>query len=298
MDKEKILKFISDGLAPELLAKLNTYRFGDFDSKFQNLIRIMLLLIEKAENNRGTFYHSIKSRVLKGLPHILKSEETVNKFVDILKTDSVPNYVNISTLVREFIISIEDKDIAFNEHETNFDEYQFQKKLKEVNNSFLTKSIEEKLDYEIILSNFYNCVDTLGKERKIFIQDDAIEQFRNYILENPTEYLRYFIRPYYSGPNNTDYEYYLHVPEPFYKQIFKLDSDFDSFLAHSQSVVGSNLITDIESFIEKLDKVDDSREKTVLLFSRKINMDTDRTVKLQYDQHKWIRPECKPNNYS
>lgn len=257
MENNKINKYIEEGKEKELLDKLMIYSFDEFNPQMQNLLKILLVMIEKARDPIAPHQFFYKA-VLTVLPEIIAVNEKLTAFVALLKLESLSPYQQTSFLVREFIIGVEDS--KFNEAEykeekiTQVQLSVFKTEMSKLNVFFLEKAIAQRLEHNQIMSIFYSCVSRLEAERKIIISIEAITLLRKYLLLNPEGYVKNFIRPLYSGSINNGFpEYFLHVAEPFYAQIFDLEFSFESFLEVArEKKIDEKLVNDVEAFYKKI----------------------------------------------
>lgn len=295
MDDTKIITYIAEGKERELLDKLSLYSFETFDVRLKNFLKILLILLEKANDviaPRQLIYKSI----LNILPILLSKKEELDEFTVLLKSLSLTPNVKTAYLVRELIIGVEDKkfdDAEYEEEKISNEQLEnFKKEMIGVNISFLKNAIEQKFNHDNILCLFYNCVEKLEAERRIVINDEAIILFRDYLKSYPTEYIEGFIRPLFSGGINDNFpEYYLHVAEPFNTQIFDDEFSFENFLNLAKSKeVDNYLIDDVERFYEELNykKVIDGNKSIQIK-----NPLNTYGLELKYKKHRNVRPELR-----
>lgn len=309
MEKSKIEEYIENGLELELLDKLNSYVISGFDNTCENLIKTLIILQEKAKIDWRQPNQALVNIITKILPDVLKTQDDLQKFLQIIR-DSAEPFEKISYLNRQFIIGIQDKDPKLSN--TGVSEKlleSFRSELKDLNLYFLKKAISIKLSYETISTLFYNCVEKLEDERRIILIDEAIEIYRSYLSADPKEYLISFIRPYYTGPNKLVIDYYLHVAEPFHKQIFSVEKvSFNDFINSSKERASDELINDIRNFYNKvLDINAKDPDGRVILYSKEMESptfvsfngprDTGRDLKLNSNEHIGARKECLPPLY-
>lgn len=294
MERKKIEEYIDKGLEEDLLDKLNSYVIDSFDYRTKNLIEVLIILQEKSKVDWMKSNQALIKVILKILPELFVKEDYLNEFLLILKESAVKPYKNISFLIRQIIISIEDKDETLLRIASSLGQLKmFQEKLLQINIHFLSKAVTDEFRFNDIITIFYNCVNRLEAERKTIIDDKAIKIFRDYLTANPEEYLKTFIRPLYSGGINKNHaEYYLHVAEPFYPQIFKSDNAlFLKFLETSKSKVSDKeLIIDLKEFTSRLlnrPEVDGS--KTLMLKSEFF----PNGLELKSRNHVVVRPELR-----
>lgn len=296
MDKKIIYNAINEGNEKDLLDKLKAYQIDNYNNRLINMIKILLVLIEKGNDHitAQQYFHKV---ILNVLPQIVSQKTTEDEFVAMIKENAIPNYTYTSLIIRQLIIAIVDKGINaldYSENAITEEKIQgFKNALISINVAFLKIAIDNKFAHDDITSLFYSSVTTLEAERKTIIAQNAIDLYLQYLLKNPEDYLKGFIRPLYSGGNNKNYpEYFLHVAEPFHGQIFK-ENDFPitDFFKNARAVrVDENLVSDVESFYSKViakNSVDGN--KSLLLSNKGIN---DGLV-LKSNEHKNIRQELK-----
>jgi hypothetical protein len=296
MDKKIIYNAINEGNEKDLLDKLKAFQIDEYNNQLINMIKILLVLIEKGNDHitAQQYFHKV---ILNVLPQIVSEETTRKAFVEMIRENAIPNYAYTSTIVRQLIIAIIDRDIdtlQYSEDAITDEKIQsFKNALISINVGFLEIAILNKFIHDDIISIFYSCVATLEAERKTIIALSAIVLLRKYLLENPEDYLKGFIRPLYSGGINKNFpEYFLHVAEPFHGQIFD-KNDFpitDLFKNAREFGVDENLVSDVESFYFKvIDKKSIDGNKSLLLS----NKGTNDGLVLKSNEHRNIRPELK-----
>jgi hypothetical protein len=306
MENKQIEEYIEKGLELELLDKLNSYVIETFDARCENLIKILVILQEKAKIDWMQSNQALVNVIVKVLPNILESERDLARFIQLVKKNAVAPYQNISYLNRQFIIGIEDHDDKIINSGVSIKQLKsFQIELKKLNVHFLEEQIRTGNDYLTIIGLLYNCVEKLGEERKVILIKEALNSFRAYISSRSKDYLIHFIRPYYTGPNKSHFEYYYHVPEPFYEQIFPHeDFSFKDFIDKaSQQDIENNLIKDINEIHQRLQKIEKSEDdRKLAFFSEEMESigfkNLDRFLKLQSTEHIWARKECLPPSYT
>jgi hypothetical protein len=294
MDKKIIFNAIYEGNEKDLLDKLKAYQIDEYNNQLINLIKILLVLIEKGNDHITSqqYFHKV---ILSVLPQIVSEESTIKGFVEVIRENAIPNYAYTSTIVRQLIIAVIDRDIdtlQYSEDAITEDKIQsFKSALININVGFLDIAILNKFIHDDIISIFYSCVATLEAERKTIIALNAIDLLRKYLLENPEDYLKGFIRPLYSGGINKNFpEYFLHVAEPFHGQIFD-ENDFpitDFFKKARGGGVDEILVSDVERFYFKvIDKKSIDGNKSLLLG----NQSSQGDLVLKSNEHKNVRPE-------
>ncbi|RZK39060.1 MAG: hypothetical protein EOO90_20105 [Pedobacter sp.] len=294
MNNDIILKAIEDGNERGFLDKLRNYPIDDFNNQLKNLLKILLVLIEKSKDHISPQQYFYKV-IVKILPQIVSEKALEKEFVSIIKENSIPNYVYTSQIIRQLIIAIIDHEIdvsKYREGLVTFEDIKsFKHELISINVSFLEIAIYNGFNHDDITWLFYNSVINLERERKIILAPEAIEVFRKYLLKDPEDYLKGFIRPLYSGGINKNFpEYFLHVAEPFHAQIFD-DNDFSitDFFKNAKGLgIDENLVNDVESFYFKvIDKKSIDGNKSLLLSD---NGSYEGLV-LKSTGHRNIRPE-------
>ena len=215
----------------------------------------------------------------------------------IIKENAIPDYVYASQIIRQLIIAIIDREIDVIKYKegliTEENIQSFKRALISINVAFLEKAISNRLTHDDITWLFYSSVINLESERKIILAPEAINLFRQYLMSNPEEYIKGFIRPLYSGSiNNSFPEYFLHVAEPFNGQIFD-ENDFpitDFLKKARESGIDENLVSDVESFYSKvIAKKSIDGNKSLLLR----NNGTHSGLVLKSNEHRNIRTELK-----
>lgn len=305
MENKQIEEYIERGLELELLDKLNSYVIDSFDTRCENLIKILIVLQEKGKIDWMQHNQALVNVIIKVMPSIVASDGDLARFTQLIKKHAVSPYQNISYLNRQFIIGIEDNDDKITNSGVSLEELKsFQSEMKKLNVHFLKEEIRAGDDFLSIIGLLYNCVEKLGEERKVFLIGEALVAFQEYISSNPKNYLIHFIRPYFTGPNKSHFDYYYHVPEPFYEQIFPNgDFPFGDFIdkANEQNIE-KNLIQDINQVYKRIQEIEKSEnDRRLVLFSEEMNtlgfQNLERFLKLQSSEHVWVRKECLPPNY-
>jgi hypothetical protein len=296
MDSKKIEKYIEDGLELELLDKLNSYVITGFDKRTKNLIKILIIMQEEAKIDWMKPNQALINLIVKILPELISNDSSnnnLNELINLLKESGVKPYERISFLIRQFIIGIQDKDAKLRNANVPFEQLEeFREELIKVNVDFLRIAIRDKLSFSNIITIFYNCVSKLAEERKTILDDGAINIFKSYIQSTPDDYLKAFIRPYYtSGFNNNYPDYYIHVAEPFYSQIFKGDESFTEFLEESKNKISDiELIEDIKNFHQRLLTRPEIEGNRSLILKSEL---TPNGLGLKSKNHINVRPEFK-----
>lgn len=304
MDSKIIQEYIDNGQELELLDKLNSYVITEVDNRFFNVVKILVFLQEKAKIDWTQANRALVDLVTKMLGKIFAGEGSANldKLMDTVDEGAPAPYQNTSYFGRQIIIGIEDKDSKFSDggiSQENLDV--LQERFQALNITLLRKAIEEKQEYSVLVTLFYNCVERLGEERRTFLLSEALSMFKFYIQRSPSRYLETFIRPYYSGTTKRSYEHYYHVPEPFHQQIF--GDGFGYFLETlSMESADTNLVDDLRSFNTAFRNVPGSpTDRIVVLYSAEIEREALqkplRMIKLKSSKHEWVRTECKPPSY-
>ncbi|HJY12476.1 MAG TPA: hypothetical protein VJ304_06790 [Flavobacterium sp.] len=296
MNHDIILKAIEEGNEREFLDKLRNYPIEDYNAQLKNLLKILLVLIEKGKDHISPQQYFYKV-VVNVLPQIVSEKTSEEEFVLIIKENAIPDYVYASQIIRQLIIAIIDREIDVIKYKegliTEENIQSFKRALISINVAFLEMAISNRLTHDDITWLFYSSVINLESERKIILAPEAINLFRQYLMSNPEEYIKGFIRPLYSGSiNNSFPEYFLHVAEPFNGQIFD-ENDFpitDFFKKARESGIDENLVSDVESFYSKvIAKKSIDGNKSLLLS----NKGTNDGLVLKSNEHKNIRPELK-----
>lgn len=303
MDRAIIEGYIEKGLELELLDKLNSYVITGFDDRFLNVVKILVILQERARIDWYQPNQALVKVVLKALPDMLGPENAnnLNSFIHTLEETALLPYINISYLIRQLIIGIEDQDSKIADTGVSQEILMtFKERLQQLNVLFLEKVIGSESDFQSVIGVFYNCVDKLGAERKTFLIPTALELFRGYIKENSIDYLTHFIRPYYTGTNKFYIDHYFHVPEPFHQQIFSPTFTFEDFLiVADKKNSNENLLRDIKDFYTTLLQRDPANgDRKVILFSEEMRHLSHeiptKTLKISSIDHILVRQECKP----
>lgn len=304
MDNKIIQEYIDNGQELELLDKLNSYVITEVDRRFFNVVKILVFLQEKAKIDWTQANRALVDLITKMLGKVFDGKGTSNldNLMTTIEEGAAAPYQNISYLGRQMIIGIEDKDSKFSDggiSQENLDV--FQEAFQSLNIKLLRKAIEEKHDYSVLVILFYNCVDHLGEERRTFLLTEALDIFKNHVHSYPNNYLKTFIRPYYSGTTKNSLEHYFHVPEPFHQQIF--GDKFENFLdSVGIEEVEPNLVNDIRAFYLAFKNVpDSSRDRIVILYSAEMQKQglekPLRMLQIKSTLHEWVRAECKPPSY-
>ncbi|RZJ54097.1 MAG: hypothetical protein EOO44_06285 [Flavobacterium sp.] len=304
MENKQIEEYIERGLELELLDKLNSYVIDSFDSRCENLIKILIILQEKGKIDWMQHNQALVNVIIKVMPGILASDGDLARFTQLIKTHAASPYQNISYLNRQFIIGIEDKDDKIMNSGVSLEKLKsFQSEIKKLNVHFIKEEIKRGNDFLSIIGLLYNCVERLGEERKVFLIKEALVAFQEYISLNPKNYLSHFIRPYFTGPNKSHFDYYYHVPEPFYEQIFpNEDFPFSDFIDKAnENNIEKNLIQDINEVYKRIQEIKSENDRRLVLFSCEMEQlgfqNLERFLKLQSSDHLWVRKECLPPYY-
>ncbi|WP_286736650.1 MULTISPECIES: hypothetical protein [Sphingobacterium] len=296
MRKDILIKYRDNHQELDLLGALEQKGLIQYDNEYKKLIEILCGMLSITNDNNIPIQQFLFNSVYKVLDLILLSGESIKEFVSII-SDSIPNdNSSVNAFIFRFILNIKDNSEGIAK-KNNID--LLKKELEEVNIKALTNAIDERKDYDLIIEQFYNCVTDMEANRRIILHPDAIEKFHNYIAENPTNYLKYFIRPYYTGPNKHNIEFYLHVGEPFCSRIFPNDS-FTEFLdTIGDKIADSSLLEDIKEFYNRAISKQNGEDETVILYSPKFTpqYEIDR-LPLTSSNHKHVRPICLPPDYS
>jgi hypothetical protein len=304
MDSKIIQEYIDKGQELELLDKMNSYVITEVDNRFLNMVQILVILQEKAKIDWTQANRALVSLITKMLSKVFSDQGSVklDALLDAIEKSAPAPYLNTTYLGRQFIIGIQDKDDIFSDTEISQENLEILKeRLKMLNSRLLRKAIEEGEEYSVLINVLYNCVDRLGEERKTFLIPEALTLFETYVRDHPGDYLKSFIRPYYSGTNKTFIDYYFHVPEPFHPQIF--GNDFAGFLnTLPMEGIDQSLIDDIRSFYTDFQNASSlGRDRMVILYSAEMDrggMDKpEKMMKLESSEHKWVRQECLPPLY-
>jgi hypothetical protein len=310
MEIDKIKEIIDKGEEAKFVNKLRSYSFNEYTLQSKNFLAILLTLVE-CGTDKILLQQFLYQSILKLLPNIYSSEESKKDFSKFLITNSVFPYVNVSSVLRDFIIGVYDEKFLSKTDKDYNKLVEFKNELLNVNNHFLSLNIVEYLkensshSFNDIMSVFYSCVETLRAERRIKIDDKANKLLRDCLMQKPADYLQLFFRPYYFGPNKKHIEYYLHIGEPFFLQIFNNYETFLIFLEHSKKLTELPLVEDIIAYINKVRLLDGEKDRYQIFYSDLLKsgeifglyspIAEDKYIKLKSDKHSNVHPECLPS---
>ena len=107
---------------------------------------------------------------------------------------------------------------------------------------FLTLVKEEDNDNTWILSRLRQCISKMDEKRKLFLDEDCLKEYRKRIEKSPTFYIKNFV--YLGAYYSSHPEYNTIVCEPFWKQIFIDEKQFERFLGkcHSDNIENITLV--------------------------------------------------------
>lgn len=293
MKKDILIRYRDNNQELDLLGALEQKGLNDYNDEYKKLIEILLLMLSITEKNGIPIQQFLFYSIYRKLDDIVASEDNLREFVDVVSGSINEDNDNISAFIFRFIVNIKD-DLKGIGAKKNIDS--LKRALEQINVTALGNAIRDEKKYSLIADLLYSCVSDMEADRKIILHTDAIKKFRDYILKNPTGYLKYFIRPYYSmGPRKESAEYYLHVEEPFRAQIF--GNDFENFLAQLDKEDG--LVSDIIAFYDKVFNHRNKEDKVVMLFSyeNKESISAEKHLRLTSDEHEFVHHECLPPNY-
>ncbi|WP_286727950.1 MULTISPECIES: hypothetical protein [Sphingobacterium] len=295
MRKDILIKYRDNHQELDLLGALEQKGLSQYDNEYKKLIEILCGMLSITNDNNIPIQQFLFNSIYRVLDSILLSEASIKEFVTIISDSISKDNSNVNAFVFRFILNIKDNLEEIGKKD-NID--LLQKELEQVNIKALTDAIDERKDYNLIIELFYNCVTDMEANRRVVLHPEAIEKFRNYIAKNPTNYLEYFIRPYYTGPNKYDIEFYLHVGEPFCSRIFPNDG-FREFLGLiGDKIADSSLLEDIKEFYKWASSKQDVEDKTVVLYSPKFTSQYEiNSLSLTSQSHKHVRSICLPPDY-
>lgn len=296
MKKDILIKYRDKNQELDLLGALEQKGLNQYNDEYKKLIEILLNMLSNTKKNSVPIQQYLFRSIYLVLDSILSSKESTKEFTEIIAESVDEDNDNVTSFVFRFILNIKDNIEGAGDKRGVED---LNDLLKHINVNALNNAIDNKKDYSLIISLFYNCVNDMDHDRRVILHPEAIKKFRDYIVvDNPSGYLQHFIRPYYTGPTKEHAEFYLHVGEPFCSQLFP-NNTFEQFLNNIEDInVDPKLVEDIREFYRRAHLKSKNKDKTVFLFSPEYNPSYSvERLKLQYEDHEYVRPICLPPEY-
>lgn len=292
--RDLVKKYRDNNQEIDLIENLEFRNLREYNNEYISLLEVLFLMLDETEKNHSLVQQMLFKYIYSALDKILESEEARKKFVNIISSAISFNNHNVSSFIFRFILNIKDNVEGIGD-KTNINVLKAD--LEQINIDVLDNAIGKKKEYNLIRTLFYNCATDMESNRKVVLRTEAIQKFHNYIEENPIEYLRHFIRPYYTNTMKGHIEYFLHVGEPFCNQIFPEEVEFIEYLNKAKRI-DEKLVADIKMFFESV--IPNSNERgTLILYSSEIKTSSSKEQykKLLSSSHVWVRPECLPPSY-
>lgn len=297
MKKDILIKYRDNRQEFDLLEALESRGLSDYDEEYKKLLRILFTMLCITNDNYLVIQQFLFKSIYIVLDDILYRKESRDYFIKII-SESIPDgEVNITSFVSRFILNIKDNVELIGEKKFI---RELEESLQLVNVNALDSAIKKEKSHEIILNVFYNCISDMESDRKVILRSDAISLFLEYIKKKPTDYLSHFIRPYYTGPNEQNLEYFMHVGEPFCAQVFPIQGEFKEYLEGvKDDSVDKKLIEDVRLFFERTSTRSDIRDKTLILYSPEMPtlINKGRVLELKSKKHEYVRGLCIPPDY-
>jgi len=300
MDNKILIKYRDNNQEIDLLNALEQKHLNEYDEEYKKLLEIVFAMLSITKKNQLPIQQFLFNSIFKKLSSILITKTAIEEFVELINKSINEDNDNVTAFVFRFILNIKDNIEGIGE-EDNINI--LKGALERVNLNALHEAIANGKEYQLIVKLFYNCVTDMDANRRVLLNTEAIQVFRNYIEEEPENYLRHFIRPYYLTYSKQDIDYYLHVGEPFNNQIFSdkiiRNITFTDFLNRLDGTnIDSELLEDIRQFNRINERNLKSGIKTVVL-SSPVYMPNSRseTLKIQSEKHIYTRGLCTPPYY-
>jgi len=290
-----LIKYRDKDQELDLLGALEHKGLNQYNDEYKKLIEILLTMLSITKKNSVPIQQYLFRSIYSVIDEILRSKQSIEEFTNIIATSVNEENDNVTSFVFRFILNIKDNVEGVRDK----DNIQILKEnLERINIKALQVAIENDEEYSLILKLFYNCVNDMESDRRVILHPEAIKKFRAYIENNPMGYLQHFVRPYFTGPTKGYSEFYLHVGEPFCSQLFP-NNTFEQFLNNIEDInVDPKLVEDIREFYRRAHLNSKNKDKTVFLFSPEYNPSYSvERLKLQYEDHEYVRTICLPPEY-
>ena len=224
-----VIKTIEDWSADEVKIKdyidyLNSFELDDFESKrsYMSYVEIITFLSCRFPHTRA-YWLFIRTIYIPNLNDYLRkygidSDAYKHKIMDIIQTcdinDNLITTIHIKYKTGELIEDeelIKDSDIW-----------------PRIKNNFITAASEASTDEASLLTRLHNCVDSMESASRRFILDkECLEAYRKRIEYKPDYYIYNFV---YLGGRSSSPDYNSIACEPFWKQIFQDEVQFEAYL--------------------------------------------------------------------
>ena len=224
-----VIKTIEDWSADEVKIKdyidyLNSFELDDFESKrsYMRYVEIITFLSCRFPHTRA-YWLFIRTIYIPNLNDYLRkygidSDAYKHKIMDIIQTcdinDNLITTIHIKYKTGELIEDeelIKDSDIW-----------------PRIKNNFITAASEASTDEASLLTRLHNCVDSMESASRRFILDkECLEAYRKRIEYKPDYYIYNFV---YLGGRSSSPDYNSIACEPFWKQIFQDEVQFEAYL--------------------------------------------------------------------
>lgn len=224
-----VIKTIEDWSADEVKIKdyidyLNSFELDDFESKrsYMRYVEILTFLSCRFPHTRA-YWLFIRTIYIPNLNDYLRkygidSDAYKHKIMDIIQTcdinDNLITTIHIKYKTGELIEDeelIKDSDIW-----------------PRIKNNFITAASEASTDEASLLTRLHNCVDSMESTSRRFILDkECLEAYRKRIEYKPDYYIYNFV---YLGGRSSSPDYNSIACEPFWKQIFQDEVQFEAYL--------------------------------------------------------------------
>ncbi|MEN5378774.1 hypothetical protein [Sphingobacterium kitahiroshimense] len=295
MKKDILIKYRDKDQELDLLGALEQRGLNQYDDEYKKLIEILLNMLSITKKNSVPIQQYLFRSIYNVLDSILSSKESTEEFTQIIAENVDENNDNVTSFVFRFILNIKD-NVEGSGDKRGVEA--LKAALERINIEALHAGITNNKDYSLIVKLFYNCVTDMESDRRVILHAEAIEKFHSYIIDNPAEYLQNFLRPYYNGPRKDHLEFYLHVGDPFWPQIFQKDSVLQYLNNIDNTIVDSKLIQDIREYYERVKTKPRNEDKIVILYSSEYPWSNEvHLLKILSKEHKHVRPLCLPPDY-
>ena len=224
-----VIKTIEDWSADEVKIKdyidyLNSFELDDFESErsYMRYVEILTFLSCRFPHTRA-YWLFIRTIYIPNLNDYLRKygidyDAYKHKIMDIIQTcdinDNLITTIHIKYKTGELIEDeelIKDRDIW-----------------PRIKNNFITAASEASTDEASLLTRLHNCVDSMESTSRRFILDkECLEAYRKRIEYKPDYYIYNFV---YLGGRSSSPDYNSIACEPFWKQIFQDEVQFEAYL--------------------------------------------------------------------
>jgi hypothetical protein len=217
-EKESRVKaLIAKGKSSDLKIRVRTYEGYNSKAQFEDLIRTWVLLFNFAgDESNEIFLLRVNETKSKSL---FEDNDEYKRFFNSLFETSEPIYFHQTIILRDILRHyIKEPDYKFIISQRDAQELALSR-LKE--HASRTNGMDEQT-----IRYYYNCYADIDESNRVILMPEASSVIFEKIIQNPTSYLKFIVRPLYAPHDGTSYTF-----EPFIRSYFGDWKRFEDFLS-------------------------------------------------------------------